>query len=100
MSVPVSAAPAPLRPRYLSTATVAARLGLSPPTIRDWAERGVLPAFRLGKQWRVEERSLEEWLQEQILRSVNEARREALRPRRLRERHCSPDQGRSGGSLF
>ena len=64
MSMVALASPGGPRPRYLSAATVAARLGLSPRTVRYWAEVGIIPAFRLGKQWRIEEHALEEWLRQ------------------------------------
>ena len=54
--------PTPFRSRYLTPGRVALRLGLSPRTVRYWAECGTIPAFRLGKLWRIEEHALEEWL--------------------------------------
>lgn len=39
-------------PPLLSTEEVARRLGVDPVTVRRLAQRGELPAVRVGKQWR------------------------------------------------
>ena len=41
-----------LRP-YLNVEEVAVRLQLKEKTIRDWILRGELPAYKLGKEWRI-----------------------------------------------
>jgi excisionase family DNA binding protein len=48
--------------RYLSTAAVANRLGVSTRTIRLWAECGDMPAVKAGRQWRIEDSVFSEWL--------------------------------------
>jgi excisionase family DNA binding protein len=48
--------------RYLSTAIIAGRLGVTPRSIRLWAECGEIPAIKIGRQWRFEQRAFEEWL--------------------------------------
>ena len=40
-------------PEYLKVEEVAARLKLKEKTIRDWIGRGELPAYKLGKEWRI-----------------------------------------------
>ena len=52
----------PLKRRYLSTSAVASRLGVSTRSVRLWAECGQVPAIKVGRQWRIEERQFEEWL--------------------------------------
>jgi excisionase family DNA binding protein len=47
---------------YLSTENVARRLGVSPRTVRLWAELGELPAAKFGRQWRFEEHLLANWI--------------------------------------
>jgi excisionase family DNA binding protein len=48
--------------RYLSTASIAARLNITTRSIRLWAECGELPAVKFGRQWRFEQQAFEEWL--------------------------------------
>ena len=45
--------PAADEPEYLKVEEVAARLKLKDKTIRDWILRGELPAYKLGKEWRI-----------------------------------------------
>jgi excisionase family DNA binding protein len=45
--------PNPDEPEYLKVEEVAARLKLKEKTIRDWILRGELPAYKLGKEWRI-----------------------------------------------
>jgi excisionase family DNA binding protein len=45
--------PAADEPEYLKVEEVAARLKLKEKTIRDWILRGELPAYKLGKEWRI-----------------------------------------------
>ena len=65
MTPPIRAVLPALIPRrrlYLSTAVVAARLGVTPRTVRLWAESCQIPAVKVGRQWRIEEAGFEEWL--------------------------------------
>jgi excisionase family DNA binding protein len=43
---------------------VAARLGVTPRTVRLWAESSQLPALKIGRQWRIEAAGFDEWLSE------------------------------------
>jgi excisionase family DNA binding protein len=49
--------------RYLSTASVAARLNITTRSVRLWAECGEIPAVKLGRQWRFDQQAFEEWLE-------------------------------------
>ena len=40
-------------PEYLKVEEVAARLKVQERTVRDWILRGELPAYKLGKEWRI-----------------------------------------------
>lgn len=42
------------RPRFLTTAEVAAELRLNPETIRRWINAGALPAVQTGRDYRIE----------------------------------------------
>lgn len=46
----------------LTVAEVAAYLKISPTTVWRHCSTGVLPAFRVGRQWRVERRDLDTWI--------------------------------------
>jgi excisionase family DNA binding protein len=46
----------------LSTAAVAKWLGIAPRTVCLWAESKVIPAIKIGRQWRFREGELREWL--------------------------------------
>ena len=48
---------------FLTTSKTAQILGVSPKTVRFWAECSYLPAFKFGKQWRFDEARLLEWSQ-------------------------------------
>jgi len=55
---------------FLSTATVARWLGISPRTVCFWAECGEIPALKVGRQWRFRENEIRRWLdtaQERLL---------------------------------
>ena len=56
----VGATHAPL----LTTAEVAAWLGVSARTICLWAELDEIPAFKLGHQWRFREATLQKWIED------------------------------------
>ncbi len=46
----------------LTIKEVAAWLRLAARTLRQWAEVGVIPAFKLGRQWRFRRTDIENWL--------------------------------------
>ncbi len=41
---------------------VASELHTSPRTLRDWVKRGRLPAYKVGREWRIEATDLEAFL--------------------------------------
>jgi excisionase family DNA binding protein len=48
----------------MSTEEAGEFLGLKPFTIREYAKRGIIPAKKLGKQWRFVKADLLAWLRE------------------------------------
>lgn len=53
------------RVHWLTIIDVAELLQLSERTVRRWIESGDLAAHKLGRQWRISTRDLEEYLREQ-----------------------------------
>ena len=51
-------------PNLLKIAGVAERLGLSENTVYAMAQRGDLPAFKVGNGWRVKATDLDAWIDE------------------------------------
>ena len=49
--------------RLLTIAEVADRLRVNQKTIRRWIDAKELPAFKLGRQWRISEQNLRQFLQ-------------------------------------
>jgi excisionase family DNA binding protein len=47
---------------YLTVQEVAKRFGINATTVYRLAQRGKLPGFKVGNQWRFSERRLEEWV--------------------------------------
>ena len=50
---------------------VAKHLNLHPMTIRRLAREGVIPAFKVGRQWRVKRELLDKWLEEKSMENVD-----------------------------
>ncbi len=51
---------------YLSVDQVAKRFGITPSTVYRLAQRGVLPGFKVGMQWRFSPEMLESWVADQV----------------------------------
>jgi excisionase family DNA binding protein len=51
--------------RLLTAADLAEVLGFAAGTIVDWAEKGTIPAFKVGGRLRFREREVLEWLEAQ-----------------------------------
>jgi excisionase family DNA binding protein len=49
--------------RYLSLGEVGEQLGTSTQTVRRWVKAGELPAYKPGKEWRIRESDLAEFLE-------------------------------------
>jgi excisionase family DNA binding protein len=62
--------PAPL----MTIDEVAEYLNLHPLTVRRLAREGEIPAFKVGRQWRVKKELLERWLEESSMRNVKKAK--------------------------
>ena len=52
--------------RYLTIEEVASRFGLNLTTVYRLAQRGSLPGFKVGSQWRFSEAMLESWVADQV----------------------------------
>ena len=49
-------------PAYLTIQDVAKRFGVNVTTVYRLVQRGKLPAFKIGSQWRFSQSRLEEWV--------------------------------------
>ncbi len=52
--------------QYLSIGEVAKRLGVNSTTVYRLAQKGRLPAFKVGSQWRFSWEQLESWVADQV----------------------------------
>jgi excisionase family DNA binding protein len=64
MGIPFSA-PGNMTDRLLTASELGERLGFAAGTIVDWAERGTIPAFKLGGRLRFRESEVLAWLEGQ-----------------------------------
>ena len=51
---------------YLSIGEVAAKLGVNATTVYRLAQRGTLPGFKVGSQWRFSGEQLDSWVADQV----------------------------------
>lgn len=51
---------------YMSIGQVAKRLGVNPTTVYRLAQRGGLPGFKVGSQWRFSQEQLDSWVADQV----------------------------------
>ncbi len=51
---------------YLSVEDVAKRFGVTSTTVYRLAQRGTLPGFKIGGQWRFSPEMLESWVADQV----------------------------------
>ena len=51
---------------YLSIGEVAAKLGVNSTTVYRLAQRGTLPGFKVGSQWRFSGEQLDSWVADQV----------------------------------
>ncbi len=51
---------------FLSVEEVAKRFGINPTTVYRLAQRGMLPGFKMGGQWRFSEEMLRDWIADQV----------------------------------
>ena len=63
--------------RFLSVQDSAEYLGLAPKTLYTWAERGTIPAYKLGRLWRFDREELDRFVRgannEVYIQSVSSA---------------------------
>jgi excisionase family DNA binding protein len=52
--------------RYLSVLEAATYMGLSPKTIYAWAEKGGIPAYKVGRVWRFDKTELDHFVRGQM----------------------------------
>jgi excisionase family DNA binding protein len=52
--------------RYLSVSETAAYMGLSRKTIYAWAEKGAIPAYKVGRVWRFDKIELDDVVRGQM----------------------------------
>ena len=52
--------------QYLTVQGLAARLGINSTTVYRLAQRGALPGFKVGSQWRFSEDMLQAWIADQV----------------------------------
>ena len=55
-----------VKPRYLTVEEVAQRFGLNATTVYRLTQRGALPAFKIGGQWRFSLEFLDSWVADQV----------------------------------
>ncbi|MBI4432525.1 MAG: helix-turn-helix domain-containing protein [Candidatus Omnitrophica bacterium] len=67
---------------FLSIPQVAKRFGVNNTTIYRMAQRGALPGFKIGSQWRFSRRLLDSWVADQVtmewLKAEDKGRKEVL----------------------
>ena len=52
---------------YLTVDEVAKRFGITSSTVYRLAQRGMLPGFKVGVQWRFSPEMLESWVADQVM---------------------------------
>jgi len=52
----------PVKRGLFTTEDVSGVLGIAPRTVRQWADAGQLPGFKMGRQWRFRPGQIGEWL--------------------------------------
>jgi excisionase family DNA binding protein len=55
---------------FLTPQEVSSLLRVSVYTVRRWIKEGSLPAYKVGRGWRIRESDLDEWLGQQRLASM------------------------------
>ena len=73
---------------YLSIHEVAKHFGVTPTTVYRLAQRGDLPGFKIGNQWRFSHMMLESWVADQVtverIKAEDGPRRNGKRPSQSR----------------
>lgn len=55
-----------MKKTYLTVEEVAKRFGVNPTTVYRLAQHGLLPAFKIGNQWRFSEEMLLSWVTDRV----------------------------------
>ncbi|MBI4115895.1 MAG: helix-turn-helix domain-containing protein [Candidatus Omnitrophica bacterium] len=55
-----------IKKTFLTIEQVAERFGINSTTVYRLAQRGLLPGFKVGSQWRFSEEMLESWIAAQV----------------------------------
>lgn len=55
---------------FLTPQEVSVLLRVSVYTVRRWIKEGNLPAYKMGRGWRISEGELDDWLRQQRLTTV------------------------------
>lgn len=58
--------------RWLSVDEIAFHLGVSKESIYRWAERGKMPAHKLGRQWKFKASEVDSWMFKGSKQNLNE----------------------------
>lgn len=61
--------------RIMTIKEVARYLGLHELTVRRLAREGEIPAFKIGRQWRVKKDLLDRWIERETMRNIGEGDR-------------------------
>jgi len=56
---------------FLTPQEVSSLLQISVYTVRRWIKQGELPAYKVGRLWRIKNSDLEQWLDEQRIREAS-----------------------------
>jgi excisionase family DNA binding protein len=62
----------PEYPAIMTIEEVAELLKLHPLTVRRLAREGEIPAFKVGRQWRIKTELLDRWIKERSLENLTE----------------------------
>lgn len=60
--------------RWMSVNEISAHLGVAAITIYRWLEKGLIPAHRVGKQWRFSQAEVDAWVKSKDAHTVTTER--------------------------
>ncbi len=61
----------------MTVAEVAEYLKMKPQTIYKWLQEGMIPAAKLGKEWRFKKSVIDSWLDEKMAESAYEEKKDS-----------------------
>jgi excisionase family DNA binding protein len=65
--------------KFFTTAEIAAELKMNPQVVDRKLQKGEIPAYKIGKDWRVSEEGLFAWLEQHSNKAVNEPGADVVR---------------------